>query len=678
MKLSPQWIRDFVELTVDDRRLAEDLTAAGIAVESISGSGENEVFEMEIGTNRPDAMNHYGVAREASAIYDVALKPLDAKLPDISGNADFAIEIAEADLCPRFTARVLRGIRIKPSPEKVVRRLSLLDQRPINNAVDATNYTLWEMGKPTHAFDLDLLEGGKIIVRRAQEGETLKTLDGIARKLTPEDLVVADARKPVALAGIMGGFDTMITEKTRNILIESAWWDPVTIRKGSRRHGLHTDASHRFERGADFESTVLSCDRVAELILESGGGELQGGVIDVVAKRLDLAPIALRVSEVHRILGASLDAREIYRILSKLGFDVMPERGGDADFTVRIPSWRLDVEREIDLIEEIARLYGYDKFANTLPAFAGAVIERPDAERDAKLRSSLLGLGYNEAISLTFISHEDAEQFSDSPVIELANPISEEASIMRTSMVPGMLNMLAYNLNRGIDNVRLFEAGQVFQALDRRPSELRQISLGATGSATPPRWNQPSRRISFFDLKGDVENLLRAFECNALCYDGHTSEYYHPGRSARSIMDGVCVAQFGQIHPEIAAKRKLRQDVFIGEFYLDRLYQHRLRSIRYEALPRYPAVERDFSFIFSDSVIFDKIQQAVGALGLQELRSFVPVEIFRGGNVPAGKYSILLRATFQSGERTLREDEVADWSAKIVKALNTLGGSQRA
>jgi len=233
MKLSPQWIRDFVELWVDDRRLAEDLTAAGIAVEAMSGSGENTVFEMEIGTNRPDAMNHYGVAREASAIYDLPLKPLQPKLPAASSKGDFAIEVAEPDLCPRFTARVLRGIRIKPSPEKVVHRLGLLDQRPINNAVDATNYTLWEMGKPTHAFDLDLLEGGKIMVRRAQEGETLKTLDGVERKLTPEDLVVADARKPVALAGVMGGFDTMITQKTRNVLIESAWWDPVTIRKSS-------------------------------------------------------------------------------------------------------------------------------------------------------------------------------------------------------------------------------------------------------------------------------------------------------------------------------------------------------------------------------------------------------------------------------------------------------------
>ena len=393
----------------------------GIAVEGISGSGEDTVFEMEIGTNRPDAMNHYGVAREASVIYNLPLKPIVPKLPATSAakaayanaapsaavpspSASFPIEIAEPGLCPRFTARVVRNVTIKPSPARIAHRLGLLDQRPISNAVDATNYTLWEMGKPTHVFDLDLLEGGKLIVRYARDGETLKTLDGVDRKLSSEDLIIADARRPVSLAGVMGGFDTMITDKTRNILIESAWWDPGIIRKMSRRHRLHTDASHRFERGADFESTVLSCDRVAELILESGGGELGGGLTDVIARQVDLAPVALHLSEVHRILGEKLETNEIFRILKQLGFEMMPERGGDPDFTVHIPSWRLDVEREIDLVEEIARLHGYDKFANTLPAYAGAVVEPPDAEKDRKLRASLLALGYNEAVSLTFIS----------------------------------------------------------------------------------------------------------------------------------------------------------------------------------------------------------------------------------------------------------------------------------
>jgi phenylalanyl-tRNA synthetase beta chain len=677
MRLSPAWLREFVDAKVDDRHLAQDLTSVGIAVESISGEGKNAVFEMEIGTNRPDAMNHYGVAREASVIYNLPLRALDSKLPAASGKSDFVVEIADKDGCARYTARIVRDVSIKPSPDGIAKRLMLVDQRPINNAADATNYTLWEMGHPTHVFDLDLLQGGKILVRRAFSGETLKTLDGVERKLTPEDLVIADAVKPVALAGVMGGFDTMITGKTRNILIEAAWFDPATIRKSSRRHGLHTDASHRFERGADFEATTKACDRVAGLILESAGGKLAGGAIDVVARQVDLAPVALRLSEVHRILGEKLETNEIFRILQQLGFELMPERGGDPDFTVRIPSWRLDVEREIDLIEEIARLHGFDKFANTLPAFAGAVLEAPDAEKDVKLRATLLGLGYDEAVSLTFISHEDAETFSTAPVIELANPQSEEASVMRSSLVPGMLNMLAYNLNRGADHVRLFEAGSIFEATGAATAEPKRICMGATSPPLQKTQGWGARDGGFFDLKGDVENLLHAFQHNSVNYDAQTAEYYYPGHSARALMDGALVAQFGQIHPDIAATRKLRQRVFIAELYLDRLYAQGLRVIRYQPLPRYPGVERDFSFVFEDGVTFGSIQQTVVGLSLPELRSFVPVEIFRGGNVSAGKYSLLLRARFQSGERTLREDEVAQWSAQIIKGLEELGGRLR-
>lgn len=679
MKLSPHWIRDFVALTVDDQRLAENLTSVGLAVEGVSGTGENTVFEMEIGTNRPDAMNHYGVAREAAAIYDLPLKPIAPKLPPASRlDAPFPIEIEDPQGCARFTARILKNVRIKPSPATIAQRLGLLDQRPINNAVDATNYTLWEMGKPTHVFDLDLLEGGKIIVRRARSGETLKTLDGVERKLSPEDLVVADAKRPVGLAGTMGGFDTMITEKTRNILIESAWWDPAVVRKMSRRHALHTDASHRFERGADFESNILSCDRVAGLIVNSGGGELVGEPIDVIARRLDQAPVALRISEVRRILGGNLDKHQVARILKRLGFQLVPEPGEDYEFTVHIPSWRMDVEREIDLIEEIARLYGYDKFENTLPAFSGSVIELPNARKDEKLRRSLLALGYNEAVSLSFISHQDAEDFSSLPVIELENPQSEEASVMRNSLVPGMINLLAYNLNRGNDNVRLFETGNVFAASALAARDLKQICLGVTGSAVQPSVHQTARPVSFFDLKGDVETLLNSFEHRALAYDGQVAEYYYPGRAARAVMDGTAVAQFGQLHPQAAAKRKLRQDVFLAELFLDRLYTHGLREIRYSPLPKYPAVERDFSCVFADTVSFEMIRNAIAALRFSQLRSFLPVEIFRGGSIPAGKYSILLRALFQSSERTLREEEVAQWSSQIVAAIKALGGVQRA
>jgi phenylalanyl-tRNA synthetase beta chain len=696
MKLSPQWIRDFVELTVDDRRLADDLTNAGIAVESIIGEGNRTVFEMEIGTNRPDAMNHYGVAREAAAIYGLPLKPIQPKVPGSEPSAErntpsrtkaqppnasaFPVEIKDPLGCARFTARVLRNVSVKSSPAKIIERLALLDQRAINNAADATNYTLWEMGKPTHVFDLDLLEGGKIVVRRARDGEKLKTLDGVERTLTAEDLVVADAVKPVGLAGTIGGFDTMITDRTRNILVESAWWDPVTVRKMSRRHGLHTDASHRFERGADFESTMLSCDRVAELILQSGGGELAAEPVDVVARWLDQAPVGLRMAEVHRILGNSLDTHQVVRILQRLGFEVLPEPDRDPEFTVRVPSWRLDIEREIDLIEEIARLHGYDKFENTLPAFSGSVIETLDSAKDQKLRNSLLALGYDEAISLTFISHNDAQDFCAVPVIEIANPLSDEASVMRTSLAPAMLNTLAYNLNRGSDNLRLFEAGSVFEAENGAAAELKRICMGASGSALSPNVHQPPRPFSFFDLKGDVETLLQLFQHDVVVFDARTAEYYHPGRSTRAVMDGATVAQFGQLHPETAAKRKFKQDVFIAELYLDRMYKRGLRDVHFEPLPRFPAVERDFSFAFADTVVFGQIQKAVAGLHLSALRSFVPVEIFRGGStrwITTGNYSLLLRATFQSDERTLTEFDVAGRSALIVKALEGLGGTLR-
>jgi phenylalanyl-tRNA synthetase beta chain len=692
MKLSAQWIRDFVDLTVDDRRLAEDLTAAGIAVEGIGGSGADTVFEMEIGTNRPDAMNHYGVAREAAAIYDVPLKPLSGlglRAPaNSSHDAPFPITVEEPQLCPRFSARVIRNLSITPSPEKIAHRLQLLDQRPISNAVDATNYVLWEMGKPTHVFDMDLLAGGRLIIRRAKDGEKLKTLDGVDRTLTSEDLVVADAKRPVGLAGVMGGFDTMITDRTKNILIESAWWDPLTVRKTSRRHGIHTDASHRFERGADFESTVLSCDLVAALVLQSGGGELVGDVVDVVSRKLDQAPVVLRVSEVRRILGERMTGGHVFRILKKLGFTPIPEGEEDAEFRVQIPSWRLDVEREIDLIEEIARLYGYDKFENTLPAYSGAVIELPNSAVDKALRMRALALGYNEAVSLTFISNADAERFSSASVLELENPLSEEARVMRTSMVSGMLDMLAWNLNRDVEDVRLFEMGHVYEMRNGERVEPERACLGATmaalkrslpvGGALDVTKDESAVAAEVFRaFKGDVESLLATFECGAVSFDRATTEYFHPGRSARALANGTVLAQFGQIAEGVKADRKLRQDVYLAEFDLDLLHGVGARKVKIAALPKYPAVERDFSFVFEDKFEFEAMRNAVAGLRLNALRSFAPVEIFRGGSIGAGKYSILLRVKLQSEEGTLRDDQIAAVSEKIVKALQGLGGVQR-
>ena len=705
MRILPAWLREFVSVAADDRQLAEDLTSAGIAVESVQEENGTTIYEMDLTTNRVDAMNHYGVAREASAIYDVELKKVSPTLPERKTrqsnsaawrapigmtsftedelNADdstiaeaFPIVIEDAQGCARYTARIVRNVKIGSSPQPIAKRLELLGSRPINNAADATNYALNELGHPTHVFDLDLLEGGTIIVRRAREGEVLKTLDGVDRKLAPDDLVIADAKKPVALAGVMGGFDSMITEQTKNVLIESAWFDPATVRSMAKRHALHTDASHRFERGADWGITPLACDRVAELILASAGGELHGAQIDAVARKPERAPITLHRSEVNRILGIDLDEDEIQRILGRLGFGVT--RASAGSFRVQVPTWRLDVEREVDLLEELARIHGYNKFPNTLPAFVGAVVALPDEPKNAKVRETMLALGYNESISITFISEPEAKAFGGGEPLAIANPLSEEAGYLRTSLIPGLLNMVGYNLNRGNANVRLFEAGEVFEKLGDRHDERRHLGFVATGDAIAKSVHSLAQPYTFFHMKGDVEELLASFEHQKPEFDDQIPQYFHPGRSARAVMDGETLAFFGQLHPDLAAARKLRQEVYIAELMLDRLYRHPLREPRYRRISKFPAVERDFSFIFDEAITFERIRSAIEELGLNELQQFVPAEIFRGEKVGPGKYSVLLHAEFQSKERTLRDDEVAQWSEKIVAKLESLGGVLRA
>lgn len=683
MKISPDWLREFVDYKVSPRQLADDITLAGIAVESVRGEGEATLYEMDITTNRVDAMNHYGIAREISAIYGADLKPLAAKSPAAKGSANVSVEIEVPELCTRFSGQVIRNVKIGQSGERVRKRFARVEQKLINSAADATNYVLLMMGKPTHAFDLDKLEGGKLIIRMAKPGETLKTLDGVERKLHPEDVVVADTRKPVALAGVMGGWDSMITEFTKNILIESAWFDPAAVRRSSRRHLLHTDASHRFERGADFAACPASVALVRDIILETGG-ELEGGMIDVIAKPFTRAPIRLRLAEVTRVLGKEIPAGEVESILQKLGFT--PTRNG-AEYSVELPTWRLDVEREIDLVEEIARIHGFNKFPNTLPGFSGAVIVPQETAKKDKIREALLALGYNEAVSSTFIAKEDsiASTSAQTRIVEIANPLSEEAASMRASLTPGMLQMIAGNLNRGRDpaEVRLFEAGHVYSMRgDATVDEHDSLCVGATAAAIVDNKASGEAAQTFLRFKGDMEELLSQFELPGLSYAADANDpgqqQFHPGRSAKAVSNGMTLARFGQLHPQAASVHKFKQDVYIADIALEKLLATPLQARRYQRLSRYPAVERDFSFLFEKTVTFGQMESAIAALNLPELRGVVPAEIYSGDKMDAGKYSMLLRVTFQSRERTLRDDEVAQWSAKIVAALKALGGVQRA
>ncbi len=684
MKVLTQWLREFLpELNISDRQLADDLTLRGIAVEGVFDLNANgSLFEMDITTNRVDAMNHYGIAREAATIYGLRLNSLETSLPMAKAGPGHKVRIEEPALCGRFTARVLRGIKVQPSTGIVAERFHLLEQKQISNAVDATNYVLLGMGQPTHAFDLDKIEGA-IVVRRARKGEKLKTLDEIERTLDPDDLIVADERKPLALAGVMGGWDSRITAETKNALVEAAWFDQFTVRRSSKRHLLHTDASHRFERGADFNAPPVASALVSRILLESGGEQV-GEFVDVVipeveARTAKRSSISFAVSEARRILGPTEDVEGITAttaetILSGLGCYL--ESGGNETYRVTLPSWRLDLEREIDLIEEIARVYGYNRFQNTLPAFTGSVVELPWAEKESTVRGTLLALGWTEAISSTFCASADAALFAPQPnsAVAMDNPLSEEAGMLRPSLLPGMVNMLALNLNRDVEDAALFEAGTVFSGSPEKVDERPALAIGATGRAFG------AKPADFYDLKGTVEALLAKFSSRSVYFDDLLlPAWLHPGRSARAVLDGSTVAYFGQLHPAEAERRKLKQPVYIGKIYLDRLYRQPLRQPVARELSRYQPVRRDFSLLFPDTVFWATIEDSLRNLSLPELRSFAPKEVLRDvKSVPSGHYSLLLGAVFQSQERTLRDEELQEFSQKVVAAMEKIGGKLRA
>lgn len=683
MKVLTQWLREYVPgIPVSDRELADDLTLRGIAVEGVFDLGVNgSLFEMDITTNRVDAMNHHGIAREAATIYGIKLNALDTALPAAKDGPAFPILIEEPKLCGRFTARVLRGISIQFSAGIIAERFQLLGQKQISNAVDATNYVTLAMGQPTHAFDLDKLEGG-LVIRRARKGEKLKTLDGIERVLDSEDLIVADEKKALAIAGVMGGWDSMITSETKNVLVEAAWFDPFTVRRSSKRHLLHTDASHRFERGADFNAPPVASALVSRFLLESGGSQV-GEFVDVVIPEAEActakrSSIAFSVSEVHRILGATEDKKGITAattetILTGLGCGLA--KTSEGEYSVTLPSWRLDLDREIDLIEEVARVYGYNRFRNTLPAFAGSVVELPWAEKEATVRRTLLALGWNEAISSTFCAASDAADFVPQPnsSVAIGNPLSEEAGMLRPSLVPGMLSMLAHNLNRDVDDAAFYELGTVFNGTTAKVEERPSLALGATGRAFT------TAEVDFYDLKGSLEELLGKFTVKSVTFNAESlPAWLHPGRSARVVVDNEAVAYFGQLHPAESQRRKLKQTVFVGEIFIDRLYKLSLRQPVAQELSKFQPVRRDFSLLFPDAVAYAAIEKALTGLAIPELRSFAPKEILREAkSIPAEQFSLLLRTVFQSQERTLREEELQEFSQKIIAALESIGGRLR-
>ena len=712
MKILYDWVKEFVAVPFAPGELRERLSLAGIAVEGLSESTAGPLLDLDLTINRPDCLGHYGVAREVAALTRKQLPPFSLTLSEARETAGSVarVEIESPDLCGRFTARVLRGVKVQPSPDWLRKRLEALGQASINNVVDATNYVMLELGHPMHAYDLDRLAERRIIVRRARAGEKIHTLDGIERTLSADTCIIGDAARAVGIGGIMGGAETEIGFATRNVLLEAAWFDPISIRRSSKALGLRTEASTRFERGADPEMAEKASRRCAALVRDLAGGEILAGVVDVYPARRE--PLALELSrkELLRVMGADVPDAEIEAILSALGF--APRRAGEtrapnspiAKWQCLQPSWRQDVTREVDLIEEVARHYGLDKFPPRLHASKQPAARLPHAQAEDRLRERLIGLGYHEIVSIPLVNEEEDALFRPAGVTpaRIANPLAQDASLLRSTGLVSMANTLAWNLNRGQRSLRLFEIGRAYRLQNGAPEEIRIVTIGATGSAREKGIEESAREYVFADLKGDLDQigaLAGGFDWNAETYP-----WQHPARAGQISLTadqafwattvgnqgtrfriehdgGALIGTAGQLIGRVAEKFKLRQEVFLAEVALgpfDAFYEQARAARKYQPISRFPAVERDFSLTLSEGTNFAAVREAIMGLGIPEVISIDAIDLFRGKHIPQGKFSLLVRVTFQSQEATLTEAQLSEFSSRIISALEEkLGAALR-
>ncbi|HXU39555.1 MAG TPA: phenylalanine--tRNA ligase subunit beta [Blastocatellia bacterium] len=673
MKISYNWLGELVRLTLNPKELAERLTMAGLAVEGIERIRDDHILDFDLTSNRPDALSHFGIAREAALICGTALTPRAVTLAeaDEPSEAAASVEILDPDLCPRYAARVVRGVKVGPSPKWLVDRLESIGQRSVNNVADITNYVMFETNQPTHAFDLNLLHGHRIIVRRPHAGEEITTLDGFTRELAPEMLIIADADRAVAIAGVMGGADTEISESTRDVLIESAYFNPASVRHTARVLGMDTEASYRFARGADYDGQVRAADRVAQMIAEIAGGQVLKRAIDVYPTPITRDSVALRESRIERLTGLKVSIDQAADILRALEFEVELD-AGEKRLSAVAPSFRVDVSREEDLVEEVARHVGYDLVDVTLPMWGGAGKHPRGDKQRRNLRRTLTALGFDEAYSFSFVNGERDRLFrlNDTPAATLLNPIDVNQSEMRTSLVTGLLDAVQHNLNQGTRDVKLFEIGRVFAvaASNERPVERELFGMVMTGSVFPDDW-RGAKQIDFYDLKGAVEAGLSTLNVSGFTINRARVEYLHPGQSAVLARDGEEIARFGSLHPRVASLYKFRQPVFVGEIEFEKLLALPPNQVRYSALPRFPAASRDVSALMPDTVMWGDIETAVRDLGISEIESVRIFDMYKGKEMREGFHSLAFRVIYRAEGRTLKDEEVTEMHQKVTATL---------
>lgn len=640
---------------------------------------KDTIFEIGLTPNRADCLSVIGIAREIAAKLGVALKTPSVVVPEGTAptSSHVAVTIQDPDGCPRYAARYICGCSIAPSPAWLVNRLQAVGVRSINNVVDITNLVMMELGHPLHAFDYRELAGGQVIVRKAGEGERFTTLDGQERVLTAADVVICDQQRAVALAGIMGGLNSEIKDDTCDILLESAFFDPPTVRRTSKRLGLHTESSHRFERGADVGMVPQALDRAAALMAELAGGTVAAGRVDAYPTPKLPVSISFRPQRCNDIIGIELSSERMAELFRNLAFSVATN--ADGSLQVGIPSWRVDIEREIDLIEEICRLNGFDKVPASMPV-AAVISDRPSRHQQLQrlVRNHFVGEGMNEIVTFSFIGPDGADKLGLAEGdprragIRLCNPLAEEQSVMRTTLLPGLLETASRNMSFRSLDLRLFEMRRIYvpKSGEELPHEPLWVAGLLSGERNLEGWCQESFEADFFDAKAILENLFESLQMADIRWSADTAEvYYHPGKACRILCGNTEIGTLGELHPAVQARFELERPAYCFELDFEALV--RLSGKRKPIVPpsRYPDSVRDVALLAPLELAADQLMACVAGLRLKELEQVEIFDLYQGEKIPAGHKSIALRLRYRSLERTLTDDEVAALHAKVIDSL---------
>ena len=687
MKVQVDWLKEYTEIDVPTDELGHVLTMAGLEIEShktveLPDGEKSEVLELNVTPNRGYCLSHIGVAREVSALLNKSLKlpdplkTLESEWGTVAVEDRVSVENLEPELCPRYCALVIENVKVGPSPKWLKDRLTAIGLRPINNIVDITNFVMMEYGQPLHAFDRDLLAGNKIIIRRAKKGEPFASLDGTELKLEPDALVIADGEKPVALAGIMGGINSQVSETTSHIVLESACFNPATVRQGSKKYGLRSDSSYRFERSVDLNGVVSAQARAALMMKELAGGGICLGRVDIYPETGKSINIPLRVGRVNQLLGASFNSEQVRDLLSRLGMEVLSQ---PENMEVKIPSFRPDLLREVDLIEEIARIDGFDKVDTVYPvAGVRPVRISPRQNIAKKVREVFCCAGFAETVHYSFIERAYAEEFktafASEQVIALKNPLSSDYDTMRTSLLPGLLKTAGLNLSKGQKPLKLFEVGSVYSSDSTGlRTEKAVLSAIVLGPYEPTPWKPRGGEYDFYDLKGTLETLITHLHLKLEIFPD-SKPFLLPGKSVRVQIDDRELGYMGQMAPE----QNLVAELNVYALELDLGALEKSSSLRFQPIPKFPETYRDISILVDRSVTSQKAADLILKTGCPLIQKVDLYDHFEGKKIQADKKSLTFALSFQSAERTLSDNEVNPLFEKIVQTLKSeLGASLR-